>query len=149
MRQRVSTITLVLGLALCGCVNQPAEPAAPFEITLGIVTLVKSRDVNMAPNTMSCAYYVNARAVGGRAADRATWVSGESVWSFAGGASQTKTWSQTEVLNFFHISGLRSGEIASGHIGDAWMEPYTVTHRFRYSVAEGDEKTATVTLSCQ
>jgi len=105
------------------------------------------RDATTTPPKVNCAYGVNARAVGGRLRDETVWAGGESVWVFAGGASDTSTWSQTDILNFFSFN-LSAGEIATWRIAGRWLPAYTVTHRLRYRVVGGEEKTATVTFTC-
>lgn len=141
---------LILGLALVACVSrEPVAPNEPYQITLDLLNTTSNKNFVDTPNTVSCGYWLRARAVGGRAGDRSLWVGGESVWTYSNGNKETTIWSQAGLVDFFRISGLDRGEIASGRIDDpSWVLPYTVTHRIRYAVAGGDEKTATLTFSC-
>jgi len=145
-----ASTALFVALAATTCINSdPVGPSQTFEITLLIYPPpYVARDATTMPPKVSCPYGVNARAVGGRRGDESLWVSGQSVWTYAGGGADTATWSQTDVLNFFSFN-LSAGEIATWQIRDQWLPAYTVTHRFRYRVVGGDEKTATVTFTCE
>ena len=140
---------LFVALASPECANFESPEPTPLEISLIIVPVViVSRDATSTPPKVSCPHRVTARAVGGRRGDESLWVGGQSVWTFAGGGADTSTWSQADVLTFFRVN-LSAGEIATWQVPHQWLPAYTVTHRIRYRVVGGEEKTATVTLTCE
>jgi hypothetical protein len=143
------TTALLVALASPACSFYESMEPTPLEIRLIIYEpFFVDRDATATPPKVSCTYGVNARAVGGRLRDETLWVGGQSVWAFAGGAADTSNWSQTDVLNAFGFN-LSAGEIATWQFRRQWLPAYTVTHRIRYRVPGGEEKTATVTFTCE
>jgi hypothetical protein len=144
--------TLAALVTALGC--RGTDTTVPREIRFAVVVvnpllMTGTRSTISGELRVSCEYDIIATTAGGRPGDVAVWDSAVVSWAFGGGQTDRTTWSRADVADFFGADQLRRGTSQRGRVNNSSSGPFTVTHRFHYTVAGGDRESAFATLNCQ
>lgn len=151
--RRPSLPLLLLLLAACGGDSGPTEPPPPPPFVMqfaGTTSVTGRRGVDAQGRAnVSCDYTIVASASGGGQGAVATWMGAGLEWRLhQTGETFNDEISNLQMADWFGSDRISTGLTQTARRNANWRGPFTLSHTFRFRLANGELRTSLFQVQC-